>query len=66
MKETNDLCPICLDELENGDQLDYCKYSCGKSIHVVCFGMWCKKNTPKCIYCKCNWNKQIGEYVNLY
>ena len=64
-KGTDDLCPICLDELENGDQLDYCKYSCGKYIHTVCFGMWCKNKIPVCVFCKQNWNKEIGQYVNL-
>lgn len=49
-----DSCPICLDDLE-GKDIDYCKYSCGKSIHKVCFKMWCKKNNNTCVYCRCEW-----------
>lgn len=51
-----DACPICLDDLE-GKSLDYCKYSCGKSIHKVCFKMWCKKNNNTCVYCRSEWVK---------
>ena len=28
----NDICPICLDSLNNGKELDYCKYSCGLNV----------------------------------
>ena len=27
--DKGDVCPVCLDPLENGKELDYCKYSCG-------------------------------------
>ena len=40
--EKGDICPICLDPLENGKELDYCKYSCGKTIHKKC--LVCGKN----------------------
>jgi len=65
-RDTDDACPVCLDELENGEELDYCKYSCGKPIHKVCYSMWIKKQPANCIYCKASWeNKQTGQYVNL-
>jgi hypothetical protein len=62
---TNDICPICLDNLEEGsqDDLDYCKYGCGKSIHKNCFSMWCKKNQRTCVFCRAKWDKE-GEKKN--
>ena len=38
--EEGDICPICLDPLENGKDLDFCRYSCGKTIHSKCFSIW--------------------------
>jgi hypothetical protein len=68
-KDTDDLCPICLDDLENGDELDFCKYSCGKSIHVKCFSMWCKvRPEQNCVFCKHSWlekPKEKSNYINL-
>lgn len=64
-KETDDLCPICLDDLENGDELDYCKFSCGKAIHKVCYSMWTKKQPENCVFCKASWNTKETKYVNL-
>jgi len=67
-KGTDDLCPICLDDLENGDDLDHCKFSCGKSIHKVCYEMWTKKKAANCIFCNANWfvKKDETKYVNLF
>ena len=68
MKDTADLCPICLDDLENGTELDYCKYSCGKPIHTICFKMWAKKKSKTCVFCRENWEgvkKQDAGYINL-
>ena len=66
-KDTSDLCPVCLDDLDNGDELDYCKFSCGKPIHKICYGMWTKKHPVNCIFCKKSWlNKENDQqYVNL-
>src|SRR5439155_21178554 len=66
-KNTDDLCPICLDDLENNTELDYCKFSCGKSIHKLCYSMWTKNKESICIFCKSNWyNKKIElKYLNL-
>jgi hypothetical protein len=66
-KNTDDLCPICLDDLENDEELEYCKYSCGKPIHKLCFSMWCKKNKATCIFCRNSWDKPNDSvYINLY
>ena len=68
-KSIDDLCPICLDDLNDGSsEIDYCKYSCGKSIHVLCFNMWKKKNNNECVYCRRSWEKKAkgdDNYVNL-
>ena len=64
-KSIDDLCPICLDDLGNGEKLDYCKYSCGKPIHELCFSMWAKFHPNNCIYCQKSWNKDENKYINL-
>lgn len=67
MKDTNDLCPICLDDLDDGNELDYCKFSCGKPIHKICFSMWIKKKESKCVFCSHNWygDDKQNIYINL-
>lgn len=65
-KGSDDLCPICLDELDNGEDLDYCKFSCGKQLHKLCFSMWIKqKKEPICVYCKAHWVVKKQSYVNV-
>lgn len=66
-KTDDDMCPICLDDLDNGQTVDYCKYSCGKPVHEECFSMWSKKSpTSKCLFCTQPWIKQdVNTYVNV-
>jgi len=66
-KSLDDLCPICLDDLENGEEIDFCKNSCGKSIHKICFSMWCKTKKAECVFCRQPWEKTKVEedYINL-
>ncbi len=61
-----DSCPICLDDLGYVGDLDYCKYSCGKSVHKQCLEMWLR-NSQKCMFCRENWEPQAHEnhYLNL-
>lgn len=54
-KELNDICPICLDDINNGKEVDYCKEGCGNNIHVECFRMWAKKNNAICVFCRAKW-----------
>lgn len=66
IRGTDDLCPICLDDLQDGNKLDYCKYSCGKPIHELCFQMWCKKKDATCVFCRRPWFPvDNGKYINL-
>jgi len=67
----DDCCPICLDDLTNGESLVFCKYSCGKNIHSNCFDMMNKKKENKdiiCVFCRHNWDldpNQTSKYINL-
>ena len=54
--DKGDICPICLDDLENGKELDYCRYSCGKTIHKKCFSMWKKSKGGICVFCRAAWH----------
>jgi hypothetical protein len=69
MKGADDICPICLDDLTNGE-IDYCKYSCGKCVHKKCFEMYARKNTAICVFCRAEWKpkkskEKKGGYINL-
>jgi hypothetical protein len=57
--DEGDICPICLDPLENGKELDFCKYSCGKTIHLKCFNMWEKSKGGICVFCRAKWYSNI-------
>ena len=57
--EKGDICPICLDPLENGKDLDFCRYSCGKTIHSKCFSMWEKSRGSICVFCRAQWYSNI-------
>jgi hypothetical protein len=61
-----DACPICLDDFDELKDLDYCKYSCGKSVHKHCLRMWLR-NSQKCMFCRENWepHPQSNHYLNL-
>ncbi|AYV78655.1 MAG: hypothetical protein Edafosvirus22_12 [Edafosvirus sp.] len=68
MKGKDDLCPVCLDDIVNGEEFDYCKTSCGRCIHNSCFKMWSSKNGEFCVFCRGSWNLPQAltqKYVNL-
>jgi len=64
-----DMCPICLGNLKDTEEeLSYCKYSCGTSIHKLCFDVYNKKRYDdiKCLFCQKCWTpKTKCEYINL-
>lgn len=62
-KDLDDMCPICLDELENGTDLCHCRFSCGRHVHVECFEMIMKNKKKYCIYCKQSWDEK--PYINI-
>jgi hypothetical protein len=63
----DDLCPLCLDDLDNGEEIDWCKADCGKAIHKLCFKVCSPKYGAKCPYCNKPWNPPENEnaYINL-
>ncbi len=64
VQKKDDSCPICMDELENNEAIDYCKYGCGKSLHSECFKMWSSKNKgnkPRCVFCRTDWEFNINQ-----
>lgn len=74
--KTDDLCPICMDDITNGEEYTHCKYSCGKCIHTDCLNTYNKnKGTnkiTKCLMCTRDFNvkpsvecKMENGYINL-
>lgn len=50
--EGND-CPICFEELKEGEALFWCSASCGNSIHTDCWNQWAKyQKTDLCVLCR--------------
>jgi len=57
-------CPICYEKMKpQSEALVYCKYSCGNSIHDICFNSWqkiesngLKLDKLNCIYCRSPWD----------
>lgn len=75
-QKVDDSCPICMDDFEpQSEDLDFCRYGCGKSVHKNCFKMWTKKNNGNCVFCREEWEivetkrkkgSGYGNYINLY
>ncbi|AYV84670.1 MAG: hypothetical protein Hyperionvirus33_13 [Hyperionvirus sp.] len=63
VEKSDDVCPICLDDIKNGEEYEYCKAECGKCVHKGCFAMWCLKSEAKCLVCGSQWG--VDKYVNL-
>ncbi len=68
----DDICPICLDDITDEEDSDFCKYSCGKSVHKICFEKWMDvtHSKKKCIFCQADWgpkkhNVTPSKYINL-
>lgn len=69
----DDACPVCMDDISNGEEFLHCKWSCGRCIHTECLDIWYKKRpNHNCIFCmkdfytKPNIDPQMnGEYINL-
>ena len=62
--EEGDPCPICYEEIDPAEdeagELDWCRRSCGKSVHRRCFAMWAdhQSSTSKkltCPHCRGDW-----------
>jgi hypothetical protein len=51
-------CPICYDDLGEGEALVYCKASCGNNVHKACMQNWiaASKGKATCPYCRAKWD----------
>jgi len=50
-------CAICYEQMTSSEDLVFCKYVCGNSVHAGCFNMWkraCGRNVT-CVYCRKKW-----------
>lgn len=50
-------CPICLETLETGEKIVYCKKTCGNNFHDYCFSKWKRANgnDATCPMCRGRW-----------
>ncbi|KAG9239551.1 hypothetical protein BJ875DRAFT_436307 [Amylocarpus encephaloides] len=55
-------CPICVFDMEEGEELVWCKAACGQNFHKDCFDQWKRsKNggTVTCVYCRTPWQDDL-------
>jgi hypothetical protein len=38
--EPDEPCPICYEVMAETDNLTFCRYGCGKNMHVECLDRW--------------------------
>lgn len=55
-RDIDDECPICYEDMIQGDDFIRCQYSCGRRVHAQCYEMWQRHNTHTntCVYCRAN------------
>ena len=65
--EDADPCPICYEDIGPADDaaglLDWCRKSCGKSLHKRCFAMWAEHQQSigqklTCPHCRGEWSEE--------
>lgn len=56
-QKLDDVCPICLENIDDNKDTDFCKYGCGKSVHKFCFDIWRSNhdNALRCLFCRHEW-----------
>ncbi|TVY86831.1 hypothetical protein LAWI1_G005895 [Lachnellula willkommii] len=53
-------CPICVFDMEPGEDIVWCKAACGQNFHKECFEQWRRsKHGGKvtCVYCRTEWQE---------
>ncbi|PQE30383.1 RING finger domain (Znf1) protein [Rutstroemia sp. NJR-2017a WRK4] len=53
-------CPICVFEMEAGEEIVWCKAACGQNFHKECFDQWRlskRGGTVTCVYCRTPWQE---------
>lgn len=65
----DDVCPICQDDLLEASRaaLTYCRFGCGKSVHVKCMKIWSdhQKSTGERIICCPLCREEFGPILSL-
>eukprot|EP00667_Euglena_gracilis_P009731 EG_transcript_9897 len=56
-KPVDDVCPICYDDMRNGDALVWCRQGCGSNVHGACMKVWegHHKERLTCPMCRTDW-----------
>ena len=55
-----DPCPICYDDMSEGQEITYCKSACGNNVHTKCMKMWADNRIASgdevtCPMCRTAW-----------
>ena len=55
-----DPCPICYDDMTEGQEITYCKSACGNNVHTKCMKMWADNRIASgeevtCPMCRTGW-----------
>ncbi|TAQ86810.1 hypothetical protein B7494_g4884 [Chlorociboria aeruginascens] len=59
-KPINGECPICVFDMEPGENLVWCKAACGQNFHKECFEQWRRSKRGgqvTCVYCRAKWQE---------
>ena len=64
--EPEEPCCICYIEMKEDEALTFCKFGCGRNIHIDCIGAWCKhklstSNKITCPLCRTDWGSNALE-----
>eukprot|EP00347_Sterkiella_histriomuscorum_P013897 403362939 len=59
-------CCVCHENMKNTDNLTYCKYGCGRNIHIDCIEVWVKHKLSNnqqitCPLCRTDWGQNVLE-----
>ena len=64
-KDEDVACPICREGMERGEELEWCKDGCGKSVHKACMDTWeehCLESrmVASCTMCRAEWSSECS------
>eukprot|EP00727_Mastigamoeba_balamuthi_P007114 m51a1_g3022 hypothetical protein (553) ;mRNA; f:872780-874780 len=61
--EPGETCPICQDEMVQGEELTYCSLGCGNSIHVSCMRHYARHQQSQELAVKCPLCRQLWDDI---
>eukprot|EP01041_Mallomonas_annulata_P011048 gene11048-23099_t len=67
--QSENICPICQDDMIKGQALTWCRKSCGNNIHAKCMKMFAQfkisnNHTVSCPLCREEWGPQAIQIIN--